>query len=332
MTREKLARLPEVLFEIGKAIGSDENLSTLLSHISELVCEAVEAEACSIMLLDRSRERLVGRAGFGLTRRDVSGIRFEVGEGVAGWVAQHGEPALISDVSSDDRFVELSDSKSDIRSLACVPLVSQGKAVGVLTTTSSQSGAFTPADVDLLIFIAKTIVLDLENKRLRRLSVTDQLTGAFNREFLQQNLAREIESAEARGVPLAVAMLDVDHFKQVNDRFGHDVGDKVLAEVAVRLRGAIRDDDLLIRYGGEEFLVLLPKTDAEKACEVGERMRRRLEDEAIPVGDEEMPIRISVGVAEHRRGDEDGAELVRRADEALYEAKRRGRNRVEAAP
>ena len=124
MNPEKLTRLPQVLFEIGKAVGSDDNLGTLLARISELVCELVDAEACSIMLLDTAKERLLGKAAYGLARRDVTLISFRVGEGVAGWVAATGEAARIDDVTLDERFKVLSDSESRIRSLACVPLAS----------------------------------------------------------------------------------------------------------------------------------------------------------------------------------------------------------------
>ena len=134
-------------------------------------------------------------------------------------------------------------------------------------------------------FISTTIALDIENVRLHRVAVTDPLTGAYNREFLQQRLPQEIEAAIDRDRPLSVAIVDVDHFKAVNDQYGHGVGDVVLAEVARRLRSAIRGGDLLVRYGGEEFLAVLPKADAGRAWEVGERMRQRVCERAFDVGD-----------------------------------------------
>jgi diguanylate cyclase (GGDEF)-like protein len=332
MNQDKLKLLPKVLFEIGKAIGSDDNLGTLLGRISELVCDLVDAEACSIMLLDTSRERLLGKAAHGLVRSDVTLISFRVGEGVAGWVAETGEAALIDDVTGDPRFKVLPDSHSRIRSLASVPLAYRDERIGVLTITSPRSAAFSRDDVDLLKFIATTMALDIDNARLRRLSVTDPLTEAYNREFLQQRLPQIIEQAERRDEPMAVAMLDVDHFKAVNDQFGHEVGDKVLAEVAHRLRAAIRSGDLLVRYGGEEFLVLLPGSNATRAAEVAERMRLKMDDDPIDISGTRIHVRISIGVAEYRRGEDSPGQLVRRADTALYAAKGRGRNRVEVAP
>jgi diguanylate cyclase (GGDEF)-like protein len=331
MNPEKLRRLPQVLFEIGKAVGSDDNLASLLARISELVCQLSSAEACSIMLFDADRERLLGKAAYGLARRDVSLISFRIGDGVAGWVAERGEPALIDDVSTDTRYKVLADSENRIRSLACVPLQYREERIGVLTITSPRLGAFSQDDVELLGFIATTMAMDIDNARLRRLSVTDPLTEAYNREFLQQQLPPAVENADRRGDPLSVAMIDIDHFKAVNDEFGHGIGDRVLAEVAARLRAAIRAGDLLVRYGGEEFLVLLPGTGAAQAAEIAERMRGKMESDPIQTERAAVHVRISVGVAEHRRNSDSAAQLVRRADTALYAAKERGRNRVEVA-
>jgi diguanylate cyclase (GGDEF)-like protein len=332
MNQERLARLPEVLFEIGKAIGSNENLASLLSRISELVCELTDAEACSIMLLDATRERLLGKAAYGLNRRDIASISFRMGEGVAGWVAERGEVARIDDVTLDPRYKMLPDSQNKIRSLACVPLDYRDGRAGVVTLTSPRVAAFSQKHVELLGFIAKTMALDVENIRLRRVAVTDPLTGAYNREFLQQRLPQAIELALQREEPLAVAMIDIDHFKKVNDSFGHAVGDRVLTEVAARLRGTIRGDDQLVRYGGEEFIVLLPRADIAKAFEVGERLRSRFVDDPIALEDRTIAVRLSIGVAQHMGGpSETATRLIERADLALYAAKSNGRNRVEIA-
>lgn len=324
-----LDRLPEILFEIGKVIGSDEALGSTLSTISQLVTRLVGAQACSIMLVDERRQRLLAKAAYGLARGDISVVSFGMGEGVAGWVAQTRTPALIDDVTCDERYVTLSDSENRIRSMACVPLAYRD-LVGVMTATSPAPGAFSPADVELMVFVAKTIALDIDNIRLRRLAITDKLTGAFNREYLGQRLPAAVDQAAERGDALSIAMIDVDHFKSFNDRFGHDAGDEVLAEIAVRLRGATRSEDVLVRYGGEEFLLLLPGASAELARDVGERMRDRVGAAPVTVGDESLSVRISVGVAELSPGESPGA-LIRRADAALYAAKAAGRNRVEVA-
>jgi diguanylate cyclase (GGDEF)-like protein len=332
MKPDQLAKLPGVLFEIGKLVGSDLDPGILLSRIAELVCQLVGAKACSVMLLDGDRKRLLAKAAYGLRTERMHTLSFQVGEGVAGWVVEHGEPALIADVTKDARFVTLPGNQTPIGSMLCVPLLARSERVGVVTATSEHANAFHADDLELMRFISTTIALDIENVRLHRVAVTDPLTSAFNREFLQTRLPAEIESALDRDRPLSIALVDVDHFKAVNDQHGHGVGDAVLAEVARRLRGAIRGGDLLVRYGGEEFLVVLPKADAGRAWEVGERMRQRVCERAFDVGDGlALLLRVSVGIAQWRIG-EKMPELIERADVALYDAKQRGRNRVEVAP
>jgi diguanylate cyclase (GGDEF)-like protein len=332
MTPDQLARLPAALFEIGKLIGSDLDPGILLSRIAELITQLIDAKSCSVMLLDADRKRLLAKAAYGLRTERMHTLSFAIGEGVAGWVVERGEAVLIPDVNADPRFVVLPENQTPIASMVCVPLLARGERVGVVNATSEVAGAFTQSDLELVKFIAMTIALDIENVRLHRVAVTDPLTGAYNREFLIQRLPSEIEAAIERDRSLSVAMVDVDHFKAVNDQYGHGVGDVVLAEVARRLRGAIRGGDILVRYGGEEFLIILPKADAGRAWEVGERMRQRVAERGFDVGDGvALLLRVSVGVAQWRQG-ESMPDLIERADFALYGAKERGRNRVEVAP
>ena len=332
MDKEGLEKLPAALFEIGKLIGSDLDPGILLSRIAELICQLIDAKACSVMLLDADRKRLLAKAAYGLRTERMHSLSFRVGEGVAGWVVERGEAALIPDVTQDARFVPLPANQTPIASMLCVPLLARGERVGVVTATSERPGAFNGNHLELVRFISMTIALDIENVRLHRVAVTDPLTGAYNREFLMQRLPQEIEAAIDRDRSLSIAMIDVDHFKAVNDQYGHGCGDVVLAEVARRLRSAIRAGDLLVRYGGEEFLAVLPKADAGRAWEVGERMRQRVCERAFDVGDGlALLLRVSVGVAQWRMG-EKMHDLIERADIALYDAKERGRNRVEVAP
>ncbi len=332
MTTEELQKLPAALFEIGKLIGSELDPGTLLSRISELICQLIDAKACSVMLLDADRKRLLAKAAYGVRSERMQSLSFRIGEGVAGWVVANGSPALIPDVTADPRFVVLPGNQTPIASMLCVPLIARGEPVGVVTATSQRPSAFDASSLELVRFIAMTIALDIENVRLHRVAVTDPLTGAYNREFLMQRLPVEIATAAEHDRALSVAMVDVDHFKSVNDHYGHGAGDLVLTEVARRLRGAIRAGDVLVRYGGEEFLAVLPKADAGRAWEVGERMRQRVCERAFDVGDGlALLLRVSVGVAQWRVG-ERLPSLIERADTALYGAKDRGRNRVEVAP
>jgi two-component system cell cycle response regulator len=162
------------------------------------------------------------------------------------------------------------------------------------------------------------------------MAITDALTGLFNRRYMESHLGTLIEQATARGKPLSTLVIDIDYFKAINDTDGHDAGDDVLRDFALRLKRSIRGIDLACRYGGEEFVIVMPETDMAVAAMVAERLRRRIAAEPFPIqqGARAVPVTISIGIAALRGNDDTAAALLKRADQALYRAKRDGRNRV----
>ena len=162
------------------------------------------------------------------------------------------------------------------------------------------------------------------------MAITDALTGLHNRRYMERHLGTLVEQAILRDKPLSVLILDIDHFKAVNDTHGHDVGDEVLREFAARIRKNVRGIDLTCRLGGEEFVVIMPDTDASVASIVAERIRARVAGEPFPIqkGARAIDITVSIGMAQCRPTDNGAEPLVKRADQALYQAKRSGRNRV----
>jgi two-component system cell cycle response regulator len=162
------------------------------------------------------------------------------------------------------------------------------------------------------------------------MAITDALTGLFNRRYMETHLATLVEQAASRGKPISVFILDIDYFKAINDTHGHDAGDDVLREFALRIRKSIRNIDLACRYGGEEFVVVMPETDMAVATVVAERLRRRIATEpfSIQQGTKNLDVTISVGIAAIGAPDDTAASILKRADQALYRAKRDGRNRV----
>ena len=162
------------------------------------------------------------------------------------------------------------------------------------------------------------------------MAITDALTGLFNRRYMENHLGTLVEQAGARGKPLAVLALDIDHFKSINDSHGHDAGDDVLRDFALRIKRSIRGIDLACRCGGEEFIIVMPETDMAVAASVAERLRRRIATEpfVISEGTRTIPVTLSIGIATLREGNDTPASLLKRADQALYRAKRDGRNRV----
>jgi diguanylate cyclase (GGDEF)-like protein len=171
------------------------------------------------------------------------------------------------------------------------------------------------------------------NQRLEELAVTDALTGLRNRRYLYQELEREFLRARRYGHPFGVLLLDIDHFKKVNDEHGHPVGDRVLTLVGAVLRSTVRNTDMAARFGGEEFMVLAPETGAESCAAFGERIRKAVAQRSADAGGGLPPVTVSIGVATTERMDITSHDLlVQRADEALYKAKGQGRNRVVLAP
>ncbi|MGP0095025.1 MAG: PleD family two-component system response regulator [Xanthobacteraceae bacterium] len=195
-----------------------------------------------------------------------------------------------------------------------------------------------PLDKNELLARVRTLVRKKRyTERLRdnvqlsiEMAITDALTGLYNRRYMESHLATLVEQAAARGKPLTVLILDIDYFKAINDSYGHDAGDDVLREFALRIRKSIRGIDLACRYGGEEFVAVMPETDMAVATMVAERLRRRIASEpfSIQQGKGSVTVTISVGLAALGSPNETAAEILKRADQALYRAKRDGRNRV----
>jgi two-component system, cell cycle response regulator len=195
-----------------------------------------------------------------------------------------------------------------------------------------------PIDKNELLARARSLIRKRRyTERLRdnvqmsiEMAITDALTGLFNRRYMESHLAMLMEQAASRGKPLTALVLDIDHFKSINDTHGHDAGDDVLREFALRIKRSIRGIDLACRYGGEEFVVIMPETDMAVGTMVAERLRRRIAADpfAIQEGARAIPVTISIGVAAMRGKEDSAAGIVKRADQALYKAKRDGRNRV----
>lgn len=206
-----------------------------------------------------------------------------------------------------------------------------GESLGSITF--SRQRRYAEHDLVQLEYLLCALVYPLRNalrfRAARQAAHKDPLTGIGNRAAMEEALEREIRLAERQSSELALLAIDLDHFKAINDRHGHTIGDAVLRAVVERMRAATRASDMLFRYGGEEFVALLSQTDEKSALLVAERIREMVAREPIRVGDVELPVSISIGVA--IRGEEDSPRaLFDSADHALYAAKRRGRNRVES--
>ena len=255
----------------------------------------------------------------------------ERGDGVIGWTVKHGESVRIGCVADDPRFIKMESQKFAIQSMMCEPLFSGGEVIGVLAVTSPSVEAFGEDDQLLLRLLANCSSPPIERARLKRLAMFDDLTGAFNHRYLQPRLQEELERASRTGGEVSLLLLDLDHFKRVNDAHGHKAGDNALKHFADRVRASTRRIDILVRRGGEEFVLIMPQTGDSQAHATATRIQEKLDKENIEVlPDVSVRQTVSIGVATWD-GRESPSDLEVRADHAMYEGKRLGRNRVVVA-
>lgn len=327
MSRE--AEVLKILLEMSREISSQIPIRTVVRRLSMRLKGLLNADECSIMILDDSRKELAFSESTGLTRWELENIRFRVGEGIAGWVARHKKPQLVLDCSADPRFRAIPDQKRPMVSMICVPLLIKRRVIGTVSLTTREAGhVFSESELELTVLLSAHISLALENNRLYEISVSDGLTNLYNRRYLEQRLSKELSYARRFRKPLTVLMTDVDFFKRLNDSFGHQAGDHALRRVSETLIEGLRDYDVVARYGGEEFAVVLLSTPRSKGASTAERLRQAIEAADIQFRGQRLPVTISVGVASYPEDAADAEELIDIADRALYEAKRRGRNMV----
>ncbi|OIR17468.1 response regulator PleD [mine drainage metagenome] len=228
---------------------------------------------------------------------------------------------------------------ADCRSMILLPLMRQGELIGSLNMASSTAERFAAdSSTDFIERLANIFSICLENalnhERLKLVGLTDPLTGIFNRRYLETRCQEEAENVRRHHTPLSCMFLDIDRFKRINDAHGHGIGDRVLCYVTGLIKAQLRSNDVLSRYGGEEFVVLLPHTGLRHACEIAERIRRAVDAQPCQIeADNELKVTISIGVAQvtdQQEGDDRtlAHRLLAAADEALYLAKESGRNKV----
>jgi diguanylate cyclase (GGDEF)-like protein len=314
------------LLQLTEQLSDGRGLEDALRAITEATLAILPGDHASIRLLDATHTHLLAsaRAGIG---RDTPSILLRAGEGISGWVLTHGRPARVVDVRDDPRFLPIGEQGFAIASMVVEPLISEGKTIGVLSVSSPEVNSFAPTDELMARLLANCSVAPIQRARLERLAVTDDLTLAFNSRYLTPRLLEEMERARRGATMLSVLLMDLDHFKRVNDTHGHAIGDRVLRAFADRVRANTRRIDLLVRRGGEEFVLIMPSTPPIEAAAIAERVRDATAREPIEAEGERIVQTVSIGIATWD-GRESPADLERRADHAMYDAKERGRDQI----
>lgn len=326
-------QLLAVLLDFNQQISQGAAVDDLLHEIAEVARMLSKASACWLVLLHQDgspgRQAASGLL-FGDAERITSGL---IAGGALQTVTGEAESLRVEDLQQDPLLSPLSHQMCGFRSLCFVPMRSRNGVVGLVAAASEDIGHFDGEDEQFLGYLAAAIARDVDNTRLYQMAITDPLTGAFNRQYLADRLPAEIERHRRYGEPLSVVAIDVDHFKHVNDTWGHPAGDRVLQQLTDRLSAHIRDVDSLIRYGGEEFLLILPCTDLDGASLLANRLCDEVAQHPMTISaDTTYELTVSGGVAEWDTRDLDAASLVARADALLYQAKAAGRNRILCAP
>lgn len=322
-----------LLYSIGKAMNYISDLKKLLQFILNQAIEITAAEKGSLMLYEMETDRLDIRVMAGLedddfqekvNNNEIKCRSFKPGEGIAGRVFVNAKPIVVNNIKEDDIFVD--SEASYVRSIACIPMVVYNDVIGVINVTNKRYGKeFADEDVEMLKAVADQAAVAINKAQLWDMAVTDSLTGLYVRRYFMVKLQEELLRAERYNNMLSIVMADLDRFKNINDTYGHDAGDRVLKAIGKFLQQNVRDVDVIARYGGEEFVIMIPEAAKDAAYTLAERLRKQFAGLKL----EKFPqITISLGIATYPFDGTQLDALIRNADAAMYAAKRAGRNRV----
>jgi diguanylate cyclase (GGDEF)-like protein len=300
------------------------------SALATLVQPMFLGSSGGVFVQETAKNRLEAVATWGTSLK--SELAFSLKEC---WALRRRRSRFVQHTHSNLRCQHLHAYSSVAESL-CVPMMAEGKVLGLLYLSSSKQGCLTDAKQKLAVTVAEHLALAISNLKLRETlkheSIHDSLTGLFNRRYMEESLKREISRARRQRQPVGVIMIDIDHFKQFNDTFGHEAGDRVLKELATFLQSNIRSSDIACRYGGEELLLILPDASLADTQYRAEQLREGVKQLQVQYRHQSVgSITISLGVACFPEQGLTGEVVIQAADRALYQAKGLGRDRVVVA-
>ena len=328
-----------VFQELGKALTSSLQLDQVLRTIMEKIDEFLRPDNWSLLLLDEAKQELYFELAVGKASQALKDVRIKLGQGIAGWVAQHGEVVIVPDTTKDTRFFGKVDEKTkmETRSIVAVPVKFRDTCLGVIELINCVGvDGFDPRDLKLLEALSDFAAIALENarhvKRIHELTIKDDCTSLYNARHMGFILDTEIYRSQRYNYEFSIVFIDLDHFKLVNDTHGHLVGSRLLAEMGEALKTNCRLIDFAFRYGGDEFVILLPQTSKENAINVARRLHRLIR-ETVWLRNEGLNIKItpSVGLAAYPVDSKTKEGLLHLADEAMYLVKNTNRDNVAAA-
>src|SRR6266403_3195928 len=271
-----------IFHDVAKALTSSLDLDSILQTIMEKMAEYFRPDTWSLLMVDEEKDELYFAIAVGTASETLKNVRLKVGEGIAGWVAKHGERLIVPDVYTDPRFAKRIDemTKLETRSIICVPLRSKLRVLGVIQLVNVHMEHFTNQETFFLQSLCDYAAIAIENARaveqIQELTITDDCTGLYNARHLYKVLEAEVYRSARYNYEFSVIFIDLDHFKQVNDTHGHLIGSKLLADIGFTIKSQLRLIDYAFRYGGDEFVVLLPQTDKHSAMVVAKRIQEMM--------------------------------------------------------
>ena len=325
--------------EVGKALTSTLDTQEVLNVVMEQTTRLLRPENWSLLLLDEESKELRFELTVGSAAEKLKDLKLKLGEGVAGWVVKEGKALFIPDVKKDARFAKKAEliSEFNTESIICVPLKVRGKCLGAIELINTKKDhRFSKEDMTLLHALADYTAIAIENSKLfvkvQELTITDDLTGLYNSRHLHNSLHNEIARSNRFESDLSMIFLDLDYFKAINDEHGHLCGSKLLKEVGALILDTVRNVDIAFRYGGDEFVVLMPQTTKKNALTVAEKIRSAFKKSTF-LNEEGIACNVtaSFGLATYPGDAKNEAELIHLADVAMYRVKNRSRDGVETA-
>jgi diguanylate cyclase (GGDEF)-like protein len=321
---ERFAMGFKSLHEASKTLSTSLRVEDIADRFVDLVAGMVNASAVGFFFADKGKLRVIAKRGFEPEKESFypKGTFFDL-------IIKNKHSIHVSRV---DKKQGVYPFKMDTKTFLGIPIIYEKDVIGVFAVTSTEAEAISSFQEHLLNTVADQAAMSITNAQLHRevgrLAITDGLTGLYNHKHFQERLSEEFQRVERIPHSLSLMLIDIDHFKKINDSYGHPTGDAVLAKLAATLRKTLRGIDVLARYGGEEFAAVLINTETNGAKKMGERLRTHIMNNPFYVDEYKLSITISVGIATHPKDAATKEELIDKADQVLYHAKKNGRNQV----
>jgi len=321
------------LLEIAKLVVSTLDMDQVMEAILKSAMKITNTSAGSIALYNKEKQELELHAHKGFSQGFINSSKWKVREGgLTSEILKSKNPMVITDTTNKEFFTNPLAISEGIKSVVCVPLHIEDDVIGILYVDEFTPRTFSENELRPLSILSSFAAMSIDHAKLheitKEMAMTDSLTGLHNLRCFHFELSKEIGRSARFKENMALMMLDIDDFKKINDGYGHPFGDRVLQRLAETLKATVRVADRPARYGGEEFVVILPMTDSSQGKILAQRILQMVTLDAADLMDKKGHLTVSIGIASYPKDTKDALELIQKADEALYRAKRTGKNRA----